>query len=71
MSKIKAYPLAWWILLSSCSPLVYAPNSQNVPLLKQKGEVIINTGFIGTESTNGFGIKAAAAVDSGFSLAVN
>ncbi len=51
--------------------MVYAPNSQNVPLLKEKGEVNISGSYLGTWSTDGFGIKGAAALDSGFALAVN
>lgn len=60
---------------TSCSPVLYSPVGQNVPLFKQKGESLVSAGIVtsDTEMLTLFGesnyaegpfIQAAAAVDS-------
>jgi hypothetical protein len=57
------------LLFASCSPVLYAPSSQNVPLLKQKGEVNFGGGYIGTEGADGLSLNFATAVDSSWAIA--
>jgi hypothetical protein len=49
---------------SSCSPVPYANVGQNAPLFKNKGEVMLSGSYAGTSDADGFGLQAAAAVDS-------
>ena len=57
------------IALFACSPILYAPTTQNVPLLQQKGEVNIGGGYISTESAEGMSLNFATAVDSSWAIA--
>lgn len=59
------------LISSSCSPVMYSPTTQNVPLLKQKGEVNIEAGLSSTEDADGFNLKAAVAVDSSLAVAAS
>ena len=58
--------------VSSCSPGLYSTVGQNVPLLKQKGEVSISAGRSEAESKGdvitGFNVQAAIAIDSGLAV---
>ena len=55
-------------LISSCSPVVYAPVGQNVPLLKTNGDVTFNASLATTEDAGGVGLQFASALDSSFAL---
>ena len=57
------------LLISSCSPVLYAPSSQNVPFLKEKGEVNIGGGYSETDSGDGISLNFAVAVDSSWAIA--
>ena len=57
------------ILVSSCSPVFYAPSTQNVPLLKEKGEVNIGGGYSNTDRGEGISLNFAVAVDSSWAVA--
>jgi hypothetical protein len=61
--------LLFVLISSSCSAVLYSPTTQNVPLFKEKGEVNIGAGIIGTPDENGFDIKTAVAVDSSLAVA--
>jgi len=56
----------------SCNPGLYSTVGQNVPLLKQKGEVSISGGRVEAQSTGdvirGFNVQAAVAIDSGLAV---
>ncbi len=54
--------------LTSCSPVPYGNVGQNVPLLKNKGEVHFTGNIANTDDANGVGIQAAVAVDSSWAL---
>src|SRR5690349_23747567 len=55
-------------LISSCAPVVYAPVGQNVPLLKNKGDITFNASAASTEDAGGVGLQFASALDSSFAL---
>ena len=61
--------IAFSILVSSCSPVLYAPTTQNVPLLKEKGEVNIGGGYSNTDSGEGISLNFAVAIDSSWAVA--
>lgn len=46
------------VIMGACSPLYYSPNTQNVPMLKEKGEVAVNV----TGNTTRFELQGAYAV---------
>lgn len=54
--------------LSSCSPVPYANVGQNVPMLRNKGEVSFTGGLGSTEDAQGVGLQAAVAADSSLAL---
>jgi len=58
------FPIA--ILMASCSPVLYTPVGQNVPLFKEKGEATIEAGYcssnndaaiFGDAPANGFNVQ--------------
>jgi hypothetical protein len=57
------------LCLASCSPVLYSPTTQNVPLLKEKGEVNIGGGLAFNDYTEGLSLNLAVAVDSGWAVA--
>ena len=61
--------LVYVVVFSSCSPVLYTPSTQNVPFLKEKGEVNIGGGLISTEDADGFSLNFAVAVDSNWAVA--
>jgi hypothetical protein len=61
--------LMFAVAFSSCSPVLYTPSTQNVPFLKEKGEVNIGGGVISTEDADGFSLNFAVAVDSNWAVA--
>lgn len=56
------------VYISSCSPVPYGNVGQNVPMLKNKGEVSVTANYANTDDANGLGIQGAVAVDSSLAL---
>jgi hypothetical protein len=54
--------------LSSCSPVPYGNVGQNVPMLKNKGEVSLTGSYASTDDATGVGFQAAVAADSSLAL---
>jgi hypothetical protein len=49
------------LVFSSCSHVYYAPNGQNVPLFKEKGEIQVSAGSAGSGEGGGANVMAAYA----------
>lgn len=75
-----ALPLLALTILVSCSPLMYTSIGQNVPLFKEKGEVMLNAGYsstlghdrglgvFGSDISEGVHFQAAVAVSNHISI---
>jgi len=59
------------ILFSSCAHYYYAPNTANVPLLKEKNDMRINAGFSGGDEFEGGDLQFAYAVSPHVGVMVN
>lgn len=57
--------------LASCSPLYYAPNAPNVPLFKEKNEIIAAASFSSGDEINSVQVQTAYAVDSMLAIQLN
>jgi hypothetical protein len=51
MKKLKFFILILTVAALGCSPVYYSPNTQNVPLITQKGEKIVNV-CVGSSNAN-------------------
>lgn len=58
-------------VLFSCSHVYYAPNGQNVPLFKEKGEVQLAGGSAGSGEAGGANVQAAYAVGNNVGITAN
>jgi hypothetical protein len=59
------------ILFSSCSPTYYVPNTQNVPVMKAKGQTNLSLGINASEYTDGFEFQGAYAITDKWALQLN
>lgn len=59
------------ILTLGCSPKYYVPNSQNIPIMKVKGQTNLGFGYNKSEYTGGLEIQAAHAITNHFALQLN
>ncbi len=59
------------ILLWGCSPKYYAPNSQNIPIMKSKGQTNLGIFYNESEYTRGFELQAAHAISNHIALQFN
>lgn len=59
------------ILNLGCSPEYYVPNSQNIPIMKAKGQTNFGVAYNESESTNGFEIQTAHAISDHIALQFN
>ncbi|MBN2281399.1 MAG: hypothetical protein JXQ65_12535 [Candidatus Marinimicrobia bacterium] len=50
-----------WLLLAHCSHYYYTPNSQTIPLFREKGEARISGGIYGARESEGFVLNTALA----------
>lgn len=67
-----------WILLfllsiffTSCGPIYYVPNTQNVPIMEEKGQMNLFLGFNGSEFTDGFELQGAYGITNKWALQLN
>ena len=59
------------ILSLGCSPEYYVPNSQNIPIMKAKGQTNFGVAYNESEYTNGFEIQTAHAISDHIALQFN
>jgi len=59
------------ITLTGCSPIYYAPNTQNVPVINKKGQTDLYFGTNGSESTDGFELQSAYGLTDKIALQLN
>lgn len=57
--------------LTGCSPVYYVPNTQNVPVIKEKGQTNLYFGLNGSESTDGFELQGAYGLTDKIALQLN
>ncbi len=50
------------LLAASCSPIIYAPNTHHVPILKESGDVAIEGSYADTGFTQGGAVAVAVGV---------
>lgn len=59
------------ILTLGCGPKYYVPNSQNIPIMKSKGQTNLGIGYNESEYTRGFELQAAHAITNHIALQFN
>ncbi|MBA0883335.1 hypothetical protein [Flavobacterium undicola] len=59
------------ILTLGCGPEYYVPNSQNIPIMKSKGQTNLGIGYNESDYTRGFEFQAAHAITNHFALLLN
>lgn len=59
------------ITVSACGPTYYAPNSLNIPIIKEKGQTNISDGINITDFTSGFEIQGAYGLTDKIALQFN
>lgn len=57
--------------LTSCGAVYYVPNTQNVPVMKEKGQTNLSIGINASESTNGFELQGAYGLTDKIALQLN
>lgn len=57
--------------LTGCSPIYYVPNTQNVPVIKEKGQTNVSIGLNSSESTDGFELQGAYGLTDKIALQFN
>ncbi|UPT65751.1 MAG: hypothetical protein M0D57_14665 [Sphingobacteriales bacterium JAD_PAG50586_3] len=58
-------------LLTSCSHVYYAPSGQNVPLMKEQGELQLSAGTAGSGEGGGANVMAAYAPGKNIGVTLN
>jgi hypothetical protein len=59
------------ITFAGCGPVYYVPNTQNVPVIKEKGQTNISIGLNSSESTDGFELQGAYGLTDKMALQLN
>lgn len=59
------------IVFTGCGPIYYVPNTQNVPIMKEKGQMNLSLGFNGSEYTDGFELQGAYGLSDSWALQLN
>lgn len=57
--------------LTGCGPVYYVPNTQNVPVIKEKGQTNLSFGINSSESTDGFEFQGAYGLTDKIALQLN
>lgn len=70
-TRRKMHLLLVAVLFSSCSHYYYAPNTANIPMLREKGDVRLNFNFYGTDEAEGGELQAAVATGKRTGLMFN
>jgi hypothetical protein len=59
------------IAFAGCGPVYYVPNTQNVPVMKEKGQTNLSFGINTSESTDGFEFQGAYGLTDKMALQLN
>jgi hypothetical protein len=59
------------LFFTGCGPIYYVPNTQNVPIMKDKGQMNLFLGFNGSEFTDGFELQGAYGLTDKWALQLN
>jgi hypothetical protein len=59
------------VTFAGCGPVYYVPNTQNVPVIKEKGQTNITIGLNSSESTDGFELQGAYGLTDKIALQLN
>lgn len=61
------------LLISSCAPIYYIPNMNNVPILREKGEASVSAGISlsSADSTSQFSLQTAYLIHPNFGIQTN
>lgn len=70
-TQLSTLAIATVFLLSACSHVYYAPNGQNVPLLKEQGELQISGASAGSGEGGGANIQGAYAITNNVGVVLN
>ncbi|MBW4362598.1 hypothetical protein [Flavobacterium taihuense] len=57
--------------LTGCGPVYYVPNTQNVPVMKNKGQTNLSLGLNVSESTDGFELQGAYGLTDKITIQLN
>lgn len=60
-----------FVLASSCGPVYYVPNTQNVPVMKNEGQTNLSIGINSSESTDGYDFQGAYALTDKIAVQLN
>jgi hypothetical protein len=63
--------LLFFILLSGCGAVYYVPNTQNVPVIKEKGQTNLSLATNASESTDGFELQGAYGLTDKIAVQLN
>lgn len=58
-------------IVTGCAPVYYVPNTQNVPVMKEKRQTNLYFGTNGSESTDGFEFQGAYGLTDNIALQLN
>jgi len=59
------------IAFVGCGPVYYVPNTQNIPVMKEKGQTNLSFGINSSESTDGFELQGAYGLTDKMALQLN
>lgn len=59
------------VTFAGCGPVYYVPNTQNVPVMKEKGQTNLSLGINTSESTDGFEFQGAYGLTDKIALQLN
>ncbi len=57
--------------LTGCGAVYYVPNTQNVPVMKENGQINLSVGINNSESTHGFELQGAYGLTDNIALQLN
>lgn len=61
----------FFAILTGCGPIYYVPNTQNVPVMKNKGQTNLSLDLNGSESTDGFELQGAYGLTDKIAIQLN
>jgi len=67
----KIIPIIISILITGCSPSYYVPNSQNIPIMKSKGQANFGIGIKQSEYTASYEFQGAYAITNHVAMQLN
>lgn len=67
----KIIPLLIGMAFTGCGPVYYVPNTQNVPVMKEKEQTNLSFGLNSSESTDGFEFQGAYGLTDKIAMQLN